>query len=64
MDIHTLIKHNIDKLANNSENLRKAVDTDFFGCDYEKNDNNLNNNEKVKKYRLQAEYGEKKFIKP
>ena len=46
---------------------RKAVLSDFINdTSKNKNINNstLNNSEKTKSYRIQGEYGEKKFIKP
>ena len=58
----------LDKIENkNNQSFRKAVITDFIT-----NDTNLlvNNNkflvqqDKVKRYRIQGEFGEKKFIKP
>ena len=67
LDFIKLIKNNIKLLESCEENknvMRKAVNSDFFG----NSDQNINNlsceGEKIKKYRLQGEHGEKKFIKP
>ena len=67
LDFIKLIKNNIKLLESCEENknvMRKAVNSDFFS----NSDQNINNlsctGEKIKKYRLQSEYGEKKFIKP
>ena len=50
----------IKMLENKQDNLRSVVQSDI--CLEE--EPFVNNNDKIKKYRLQGEYGEKKFIKP
>ena len=50
----------IEMLENKQDNLRSVVQSDI--CLEE--EHFVNNNDKIKKYRLQGEYGEKKFIKP
>ena len=59
---------NQSECAKNENNkiYRRAVLSDFIDDESIKTSNNtyLNNIEKAKGYRLQGEYGEKKFIKP
>ena len=57
-----LILQTIKNLESNSSNYRKPNLQDFTNI---KTKNNKYNREtKVKDYRMQEEYGEKKFIKP
>ena len=53
-----------DSLLNKDTALRRADSHDIFGNACEQNIIKNDPPEKIKKYRLQGEYGEKKFIKP
>ncbi len=48
----------------NMENTHELSILDFISTDNSSNKYNNNNNEKVKGYRKQVEYGAKKYIKP
>ena len=56
----------INKVEKNKK-MRKAVLSDFFTNDdkpINMKNNKHNNNDKLKRTRMQGDYGEKKFIKP
>lgn len=56
---------NIDLYINSNKIHRKVTQSDLlYDIKKDNNSNLFKNTEKVKKFRLQAEYGEKKFIKP
>jgi hypothetical protein len=59
-------EYTLNKLNNDLKNkkMRKAVTADFFTSVKKPKNNKSIKFDKPKDYRLQVEYGEKKFIKP
>ena len=53
-----------DFFINNKKNQRKVTISDIMENKIDKPVKHLPNKKKIKKSRMQAEYGEKKFIKP
>lgn len=57
-----LLLSKLNDLENNKSTLGKITKSDLATSTY--NNNNYQKNSKIKSYRMQEEYGEKKFIKP
>tara|TARA_Y100000389_G_scaffold44205_1_gene38901 strand:+ start:886 stop:1110 length:225 start_codon:yes stop_codon:yes gene_type:complete len=64
--METIKNINFDELIHNSHQLRKVTLSDIIGktSDNLQNSTHIPSQHKIKKYRIQEEYGEKKFIKP
>ena len=60
-----LLLSKLNDLENNNDNLRKVTisDLNLNNNTFNKN-TSIKKNNKIKSYRMQEEYGEKKFIKP